>query len=120
MSRLLATLLSAALYAGASLPAQAAEGEDIRCIVVLLALSEQMEQSMPNGTAVGVMYFMGKLEATSPDADIEALIRAETTSLLEIGEDIIELESIRCGEELIAVGEELEIIGESLTANPPV
>ncbi|HEX5206261.1 MAG TPA: hypothetical protein VFW10_00520 [Steroidobacteraceae bacterium] len=92
-------------------PARASDASidaDVRCIVVALHLLASQE---PRQREIGIMaglYFFGRLDGQSPNADIEHLIKSVAAQMTDAE---FKSEAVRCGKSLQTKGQEITRIG---------
>lgn len=110
---MLATVVQA--DSGGPRPAGPQTVADAQCMVVgaRLAASSDPQQRMPGQMIL--MYYLGRIDGRSPNADLETLIKNETQRMT-----ISDLQNAasRCGKEFSARGDEVVRIGKSLAAKP--
>jgi hypothetical protein len=103
-----AIFLSADLGGAAEFnPASDKTIEDVQCVVVGARLSG----SQPQAGAMLLIYYLGRIDGRSPDADLEALVGQEAKKMT--ASDFSSW-TRRCGAEFSARGEQITKIGKSL------
>jgi hypothetical protein len=111
---IIAILLCLALASGSSAKADTADAEtlaDARCVLVAMNMvATQAPQQRTAGMMVA-MYYLGRLDAHAPRADIERLIKAE---VWKITQEELKSDAVRCGRALQRKGHELQEIGAAL------
>ncbi|WP_431469195.1 hypothetical protein [Sphingosinithalassobacter sp. LHW66-3] len=91
----------------------AANEQDLRCVAAMAAASETVSDEVKSGMAVGIMYFLGRIEGRSPDFHVEAgLVRRFSESAWA---EQIEADLERCGAQIRDKGIALTAIGNRLT-----
>ena len=95
-------------------PATTQTMADAQCMVVgaRLSASSDPQQRVPGQMIL--MYYLGRIDGRSPNADLESLIKTETQKMTTSD---LESAAGRCGKEFSARGEEIVRIGKSL-GNP--
>ena len=105
--------MAAAVLTGAASPAlaqSAADAADVRCMMVLQALSRDPAQREQAGR--GLFYYIGRVTARGPLARIEPMMIAEGKKMSTPQQ--IKTELARCGAELNQNGGELQAINQRL------
>lgn len=108
MMLILACVFAASGKAGA---ANAQTVADVQCIVVGARLSASPNQSQSRSGEMLMLYFLGRIDGRSPNADLEALIEREAQRMSP--SDFAKA-ARRCGTEFSARGVELVRIGKAL------
>lgn len=99
------SLFLAALAAAAPLPTPGPADLDLRCYRLMAELAEVDDPRMRPTALVAAQYFLGRIDAAEPSADISApLPSAEPRAPL----------LRRCGEAMQAGGRDFRTIGEAL------
>ena len=102
MESLLAPVLFAAAAAAPAEPATL----DLRCFQLMAQLAEDEDPRIRSTGRIAAQYFLGRLDAASPGADLQSLPRpagAEREALLR-----------RCGDAMQAGGRDFRAIGQAL------
>lgn len=99
-----------ATVAGAD-PANTQTIADAQCMVVgaRLSASSDPQQRVPGQMIL--MYYLGRIDGRSPNADLESLIKTETQKMTTSD---LQSAASRCGKQFSARGEEIVRIGKSL------
>ncbi|HEY2071619.1 MAG TPA: hypothetical protein VGG48_18810 [Rhizomicrobium sp.] len=84
---------------------------DVRCLVVAINMSEGNATALKLAGTMSALYFLGRIDARSPDMDLEAHLIAELKKMTP--EDVKE-EAVRCGGMLQARGAYLKDMGEDM------
>lgn len=107
-------LAAVAALAGGAQPAfaqaSATDVADVRCLMVLQAVSRDAKQR--DNAVRGVFFYVGKLASRGPIARIEALVVAEGKKMTTPQQAQTEL--TRCGAELSQRSAELQTVNEKL------
>lgn len=113
------TALALAL-AQAPAPASNANRDDVRCLIIFSLLSSGDDKDAATTGAIGVQYFLGRLDGRTPGFDLEGAMVTEATALTQPD---IEALATSCGKQietrandLMAIGQRLEKLGQQ-TAN---
>lgn len=87
---------------------------DLRCVAALSIIGAQKKE-YASGAALGVMYFVGRIEGRQPDFELQPALSAELGRLepRDLG-----LEAERCGKLMAEKGQELNKIGRHLQGAP--
>jgi hypothetical protein len=104
---------AAAVLAGVASPAlaqSAADTADVRCMMVLQAISRDPAQREQAGR--GLFYYVGRVTARGPLARIEPMMIAEGKKMSTPQQ--VQAELARCGAELNKNGGELQAINQKL------
>ena len=105
--------MTAAVLTGAVSPAlaqSAADTADVRCMMVLQAISRDPAQREQAGR--GLFYYVGRVTARGPLARVEAIMLAEGKKISTPQQAQAEL--ARCGAELNQNGGEMQAINQRL------
>jgi len=118
-SLILATCAALAVSATPSAAQPVSDRNDVRCLLVLQAVSRDPKQK--EAAARGVYFFMGKIEARGGVTRIEPMLLAEGKSL-STGQQI-QAELARCGAELTKSTQNLQAanqrLAKTIQAAPP-
>lgn len=122
MRKLIAATLVAGLAAGtamsAAAPAAAAapDPKDIECLVFTYMVASSSNQSEANAGALGAFYFLGKIDGTSPGADLDGPVAASFTGLKQGDLDAL---GKRCFAELQSRSAKVTAMGAQLQKLSP-
>ena len=113
-------LLTAAT--GARAQSKAPDAEDLQCLVVTFIMADSKDEGTKTAGALGAFYFLGKLQAKTPNADLDKPILDLAPKLTA---ETIKTFGERCGAELKAesqainaLSERLQKAGQAQTAPP--
>lgn len=110
-----AAAFAACVAAAAPAAAESAETtNDIRCVVAIAMLAGQSsDPQFVQEAAMGLLYFVGRIEGREPGLNLEATLRAQAARTTQpmLREDLV-----RCGRIMLAKGGELKAIGEGMQA----
>lgn len=112
MLRALPTVLAIAattLLAPTASAQEAAIRDDIRCLMLMGAVTQAQNQQMAG--AMGVAYYLGRLEGRLPPAALESRILAEAQS---IRPEDLKADAPRCGGEMQAIGRRFQDLGKKI------
>jgi hypothetical protein len=93
-------------------PANTQTIADAQCMVVgaRLSASSDPQQRMPGQMIL--MYYLGRIDGRSPNADLKTLIKTETQKMTT---SELQNAASRCGKEFSARGDEIVRIGKSMS-----
>jgi len=116
MRNAVVALVATAVLAGVASPAlaqaSAADANDVRCLLVLQAVSRDPAQREKAG--MGVYYYLGRLAGRGPLARIEGTMLAEGNKMNT--PQVIQGELTRCGNELTSQSGALQSMNQKLQA----
>jgi hypothetical protein len=84
---------------------------DAQCMVVGAHLSASSDPQERVPGQMILMYYLGRIDGRSPNADLESLIKTETRKMTSSD---LQSAASRCGKQFSARGEEIVRIGKSL------
>jgi len=102
----LALLLALAPTAAMAGPEE--DAADVRCVVIGAEMSQDKDPDTSKGGSVILFYFLGRLDARSPTADLKALITQEATRMAAADKGRIATD---CAAKVQARGKQLEALG---------
>ncbi len=119
MTRMLAAPVAAlAILAAFAAPALADSNiDDVHCLIVEMDLYSSNVPALRSASALGQMYWLGKLDGRDPRLDMEKLMIAE---LPKMTGDVLKNEATRCGNELKARGAAETAMGQDLAKKAQV
>lgn len=110
-------ILPALLMLAASLPAQAADAADLRCLAVMAKLNQLPDPRHQFGSLIGGYYYLGRVNASGAPADLSQSV-ADAYSKMQAAEFIAE--TSRCQTEMQALGSIMSKIGAAMPkVSPP-
>ncbi|HEX3674304.1 MAG TPA: hypothetical protein VHU87_08540 [Rhizomicrobium sp.] len=84
---------------------------DVRCVLVAINMANSGNPSLVTAGTMANMYFMGRLDARTPDLDLETRL---IDDLHKLSQDDIRAEATRCGAILITRGAAMKSMGEDM------
>ena len=61
--------------------AQAAQADDLRCLLAMGAMQSNADQNLKSAGMMGSLYFLGKIAAAQPDIDLGGQLASEAAKL---------------------------------------
>ena len=116
------SLLLAAAQAGAAPPAAADPlGADLRCLMALSVMADQVPQAQRNDVMSVAIYYLGRVNARAPTLNLAERLTAEAPGFDAMGAEATRALTLACAQEVERRGRELEAAGraaESATQRP--
>ena len=89
---------------------------DAQCMVIGARLSASPDPQEKGPGQMILMYYLGRIDGRSPNADLKTLLNHETQSMKESD---LKSAAARCSKEFAARGEDIVQIGKSLGSGKP-
>ena len=75
--------LGLAFLISTSAATPAEQAKDVRCFIVAAETADSKDKEVETAGSIMLFYFLGRLDASSPGADLEALISREAERMTE-------------------------------------
>lgn len=111
MRKLIAAAFLLLASYGPALAAGDTEVDDVRCMIVSMALPKEQGETAPTAAMISVMFFLGRIEGRDPNYDIKQAIGAQMAVMTP--EDKRK-EGKRCIKEMLEKGAAAEQLGIDL------
>jgi hypothetical protein len=84
---------------------------DLRCVVSLQLMADKGDEKMKAASLAATLYFLGRIDGRSPDADLESLLAAELKTMSPAD---MQTSLVRCGQILVEKGTAWQSMGERM------
>jgi hypothetical protein len=103
--------VAALSLAGAARAQTTPNRDDVRCLVVSMAVLELGGQTGQSAGMMSALYFLGRLDGREPDLDLENSLIDEISAMKPAD---VRVEAVRCGGQLAMRGKILQNVGQHL------
>lgn len=109
----IALVLAISMAWGTAHAANAESIADVRCIVVAMNVSKELDPARQSAAMMIALYYLGRLDGRGSEPDVENLIAKEAAKMSAAE---LRAEAERCGAALTTKGNEIQRIGDRLGA----
>jgi hypothetical protein len=95
----------------AAAPVAVDTASDVRCLIVTFKATSSENPAAKTAGLIGSMYFLGRLDGRTPNADLESQIIAQIKTMTSAD---YKAEAVRCGEILVVKGKTTTDMGHDL------
>ena len=109
----LLSVMTVMLMAYSANAAESDDVADVQCMVVAFKLMSSGKPDLRSAGLLSAVYYIGRLDARSPNADIETLVVRQAATMTDAE---FSAEAKRCGSALSQKGQEITRIGQAIIA----